>query len=292
MHSKKIISALTFSFILFISINLSSFAQGFEGYYRTPEIHGNTIVFAAEGDLWSVPLSGGLAQRLTTHAEEERWPSISPDGKTIAFSASYEGPIEIYTMPITGGLPLRWTYESDTSIMNTWTPDGKIVYDTRANATLPDRQLVTIDTQTKDKYRIPLSQASEATFDDSGNTVFFVRPSYHGNVTKRYKGGTARQIWKYTKGTEEAIKLTTNFTGGSHHPMWYKDRVYFITDRDGVMNVWSMNESSSDLKQHTTHKEFDVRYANISDGNIVYQIGADLWHYSIPTNESKKINSR
>lgn len=292
MHSKKITSALKFSFILFISINLPSFAQGFEGYYRTPEIHGNTIVFAAEGDLWSVPLSGGLAQRLTTHAEEERWPSISPDGKTIAFSASYEGPIEIYTMPITGGLPLRWTYESDTSIMNTWTPDGKIVYDTRANATLPDRQLVTIDTQTKDKYRIPLSQASEATFDDSGNTVFFVRPSYHGNVTKRYKGGTARQIWKYTKGTEEAIKLTTNFTGGSHHPMWYNGRVYFITDRDGIMNIWSIDENGKGLKQHTKHIGFDVRYANLDNGNIVYQLGADIWHYNVQTNAQNKINIR
>jgi len=43
--------------------------------------------------------------RLTTHAEEERNPIISPDGKSILFSASYEGPTEFYTMPISGGLP-------------------------------------------------------------------------------------------------------------------------------------------------------------------------------------------
>ena len=278
--------------LLFFSLFIYSLlpAQGFEGYYRYPDLHNNTIVFSAEGDLWTVPLSGGLAQRLTTHQEEERFAAISPDGTSIAFSASYEGPTEVYTIPIQGGLPTRWTYEGDASIVNTWTPDGKVVYQTIAYSKVPDDQLVTIDLKTKQKSRIPLFQASEASFDDTGNTVFFVRPAYHGNVTKRYKGGTARQLYKFTQGTAEAIKLTNDHDGGSHHPMWFDGRVYFITDRDGMMNIWSIDEDGADLKQHTTHKDFDVRYANISDGNIVYQMGADLWHYNIVSNESKKIN--
>ena len=267
-------------------------AQGFNGYYRFPDIHKNTIVFTAEGDLWKVPIAGGIAQRLTTHLEEELYPTISPDGKTIAFSASYEGPQELYTMPIDGGLPTRWTYERDASIATTWTPDGKLVYTTRAYNKVPDKQLVMIDTKTKQKTRIPLFQASEATYNKSGNTVFFVRPAYHRNVTKRYKGGTARQIWKYKTGAKEAVKLTTHYTGGSHHPMWYNNRIYFISDRDGIMNIWSMDENGGDLKQLTKHKGFDVRYANISDGNIVYQLGADLWVYNIAANKSKKINIR
>ena len=80
-------------------------SQGFEGYYRFPDIHGDRIVFTAEGDLWTVPVSGGMAQRLTSHPEEETQPVFSPDGRTIAFSASYEGPTEVYTMPAGGGLP-------------------------------------------------------------------------------------------------------------------------------------------------------------------------------------------
>ena len=270
----------------------SSYAQGFEGYYQQADIHKNTVIFVAEGDIWSVPISGGLAQRLTTHPEEETYPSISPDGKTIAFSASYEGPTEIYTMPVQGGIPARRTYESNRSIMNTWTPNGELVYATRAYSKVPDLQLVKIDLESNQKSMIPLSQASEASFNDSGETVFFVRPAYHRNVTKRYQGGTARQIWKYTEGSPEAIKLTTDHPGESHHPMWFENRVYFITDRDGIMNVWSMDETGGDLKQHTTHKEFDVRYANISDGNIVYQIGADLWLYNILSNQSEKIDIR
>ncbi|MBC91963.1 MAG: protease [Flavobacteriaceae bacterium] len=265
-------------------------AQGFEGYYQNPNIHNNTIVFVAEGDLWTVPLSGGLAQRITTHPEEENFPSISPDGKTIAFSASYEGPLEVYTMPVEGGIPKRWTYERDASVTNSWTPDGKVIYNTRAYSKVPDNQIITIDLLTKNKTKIPLAQASEAAYDASGKTVYFVRPAYHRNVTKRYKGGTARQIWKFTEGSNEAIKLTKDHLGESHHPMWFSGRIYFITDRDGIMNIWSMNESGEDLKQHTNHKEYDVRSASISNGNIVYQVAADLWHYNTISNESKKIN--
>lgn len=278
--------------LLFVSMLVSCLvlAQGFEGYYRHPDIHNNTIVFSAEGDLWTVQLQGGLAQRLTTHQEEELFPALSPDGTQIAFSASYEGPTEVYTIPIQGGLPIRWTYERDASIVNNWTPDGKVVYQTRAYSKVPDNQLVTVDPQTKEKYRIPLFQASEASFDGSGNTVYFVRPAYHNNVTKRYQGGTARQLYKFTQGTPEAVKLTDDHAGESHHPMWFDGRIFFISDRDGMMNIWSIAENGGGLKQHTTHKEFDVRYANISNGNLVYQMGADLWHYNITSNEAKKIN--
>ena len=275
--------------ITVFSYNFSS-AQGFEGYYLNPTINNNTIVFVAEGDLWVVPLNGGLAQRLTTHPEEENFPSISPDGKTIAFSASYEGPMEVYTMPIEGGLPTRWTFENDASVVNSWTPDGKLIYSTRAYSKVPDKQIVAIDLLTKQKTKIPLAQASEAAYNDSGKTVYFVRPAYHRNVTKRYKGGTARQIWKFTQRATEAVKLTKDYLGGSHHPMWFSGRIYFITDRDGIMNIWSMSESGEDLKQHTNHKEFDVRSASISNGNIVYQVAADIWHFNITSNESKKIN--
>ncbi len=284
--------------ILCLSISIFQFqilatAQGFEGYYRFPDIHNNTVIFTAEGDLWTVPLEGGLARRLTTHAETEREASISPDGKTIAFSASYEGPTEVYTMPVEGGLPKRWTYESESSLVEGWRSDGKIYYSTYAHATLPDRQIVVLDPQTMERFRLPLAQATEASFNEGGETVFFVRPPYHNNVTKRYKGGYARQIWKFTEGTAEAEKLTgEDHKGEAHHPMWYGGRVYFITDRDGTMNIWSMTEDGSDLQQHTKHQGWDVRDAGVSNGNIVYQLGADIWHLSIQTNAYKKVDIR
>src|SRR5687767_8275896 len=98
----------------------SAFAQapttGTAGFYRFPTLSGETVVFAAEGDLWSVPVTGGLARRLTSHAAEETDPVISPDGQTLAFTARYEGPAALYTMPLTGGAPVRRTYDGDNAV--------------------------------------------------------------------------------------------------------------------------------------------------------------------------------
>ena len=100
--------------------------SGIPGFYQHPTLHGNTLVFAAEGDLWTVAATGGLARRLTSHPAEESHPVLSPDGQTVAFSARYEGTTDVYTMPVTGGLPTRRTWEGETSIATTWTPDGDL----------------------------------------------------------------------------------------------------------------------------------------------------------------------
>ncbi len=264
-------------------------AEPTKGYYQFPAIHGDTIVFAAEGDLWSVPTEGGLARRLTTHAGEESHPTISPDGHTLAFTARYEGPAELYTMPMLGGLPTRHTYEAESSYATTWTSGGEVVYTTSHFSTLPDAQLVAINLETGARTRIPLSQASEGTYDAAGTTLFFVRPAYHRNVTKRYVGGTARKIWKFTDGSPEAQALTDDYAGESHSPMWWGNRVYFITDRDGTMNIWSMDEDGGDLRQHTRHSGWDVRDADLHDGRIAYQSGADIWLYEIASDQAALI---
>ncbi len=263
--------------------------QGFEGYYQHPDLHQNTIVFVAEGDIWKVAIEGGLAQRLTTHTEEERFPAISPDGKTIAYTASYEGPNEVYTLPISGGLTTRWTY-SEGSRAVSWTPDGKIIYRSGEFSKLPNSQLATLDLTTKMKSIVPLSPANHGVQNKEG-TWFFVPLDDSNDNVKRYRGGWARQIWKFD-GKHEAMKLTTDHLGESFNPMYYENRVYFITDRDGVKNIWSMDADGKDLKQHTKHAEFDVRSANLNNGKIVYQHAADLWLLDIYSGEYDKINIR
>ncbi len=277
--------------ILFMALGFSqALSQGFEGYYQYPDIHQNTIVFSAEGNIWRVSAEGGLAQRLTTHAEEERFPILSPDGKTLAYSASYEGPTEVYTLPIDGGLSTRWTFEPEMSVPTSWTPEGNILYQTNAFNRLPVPQLVEIDLDSKEKSVVPLHQASEGVQNEDG-VYFFVTPANHGDTAKRYAGGTARQIWKFD-GSNEAVKLTTDHPGESFNPMLYDGRVYFITDRDGIMNIWSMTEDGYDVTQHTMHDEYDVRYANADRGRIVYQKAADLWLLEIASGEYEKIDIR
>ena len=138
-----------------------------------------------------------------------------------------------------------------------------------------------LDLGTKARRILPLSQASEGSFDATGKTLYFVRPAFHNNVTKRYRGGTARRIWKFTEGAPEAACLTCDYAGESHSPMWWGGRVYFVSDRDGTMNLWSMDESGHDLRQHTHHSGWDVRDPALDRGRVVYQVGADLWLYDI-----------
>lgn len=260
-----------------------------QGYYRFPALHDNTVVFAAEGDLWRVPVAGGVAQRLTTHHGEETHPRISPDGNTLAFTARYEGPAELYTMPLDGGLPVRRTYEAETSTATTWTPDGRLVYTTMRYSTLPKAQMVALDLSENRVDRVPLYTATEGAFDATGNTLFFVRPAFHNNVTKRYMGGTARDVWRYDEGAEEAIELTGDYDGESHSPMVWQDRVYFVTDRDGTMNLWSMDFDGGGLQQVTSHSGWDVKNPYLDQGRIIYQLGADLWTYDIASDESRLV---
>src|SRR5689334_20155797 len=264
--------------------------SGAKGFYRFPTIRGNTIVFAAEGDLWVVGTDGGVARRLTSHPGQESDPNLSPDGKTVAFTARYEGPTEVYTMPIEGGVPVRRTFEAEPSTATTWSPSGDLIYTTQHFSTLPDPQLVSINLKSGDRTRIPLNNASEASYDASGKTLYFVYPAFHNNVTKRYTGGTARRVWRFAEGAAEAQVLTADYKGESHSPLWWNGRVYFVTDRDGTMNVWSMNEAGGDLKQHTNHSGWDVKRPALDAGRLVYQVGADLWMYDIARGSEKMLS--
>jgi tricorn protease len=247
------------------------------GYYRFPAIHQDVIVFTTEGDLWRVGIGGGVAQRLTSHPGEEFMAAISPDGQTVAFSAEYEGPTEVYTMPLEGGPPTRRTYEGAFAMVAGWTPESKVLYSTLHFSTLPNRQLAEVDLKTGVSTVLPLSQGSDGTFDTAGKVVYFTRQPFQGSSTKRYQGGTAQGLWKFALAGSEALPLTADFPGTSKNPMFWQDRIYFITDRDGTMNLWSMNLDGGDLLQHTFHKGWDVKSASLWGGLIAYQSGADLW---------------
>jgi tricorn protease len=256
------------------------------GYYRFPAMHGDTVIFTSEGDLWSVSPSGGAARRLTSGSGSETMATISPDGRTVAFAAQYEGPTEVYTMPVTGGLPQRRTWDSG-ALPEGWTPDGRLVVHTERYSTLPSPRLVLIDDQGR-RDIVPLAGAAEAAYAGDGQTLFFTRWDYQGSSTKRYRGGTAENLWRFD-GSGEASPLTADYSGTSHNPMFWNGMVYFLSDRDGVMNVYSMDPQGRAVRQVSHQRTFDIESAAIDAGRIVYACGADLWLLDLATGREQVI---
>jgi tricorn protease len=284
-------------------LSASAWAQPPLGYYRQPTLRGDLLVFVAEGDLWKVSVSaaaspqGATATRLTSHPGDETYPRLSPDGASVAFMAQYEGPNEVYVMPTRGGLPTRLTYDGSGGrgeAVIGWTRDQppRVIAATNRFSTLPSTQLSLIDIETRARELLPLAQAADGDFDDDG-TLFFTRLPFQGSQTKRYKGGTAQQIWKFAPTDDEATLLSGDFPGTNAVPMWWQGRVYFLSDRDGTMELWSMRPDGSDKRQESSHGEdaigtdlgnfLDVRGPDLDAGRIVYQFGADLRLFDINT---------
>lgn len=260
--------------ILSLLLSAHSIANN-QGFYRSPSIHGETVVFAAEGDLWKVPLQGGTAIRLTTSHGWESLPSISPDGNKIAFTGEYDGEMNIYVMPINGGQPERVTWSDGLNLVRGWTSNNDILFSENQNSTPHDFQLATVNLDSLEYSYIPLSQAFEGTFSDSG-ILFFTRHSGASNSIGHYQGGRAKRIWKYVDG-KEATPLTHDYPGTSSSPVYWNNRVYFASDRSGTGNLWSMDLEGQNLTQHTFHKDMDVKSLALHNGQMVYQLGIDLF---------------
>lgn len=257
------------------------------GYYMQPSIRGDQVVFVSQGDLWAVNRNGGVARALTSHVAPASFPAVSPDGRWVAFSGTYEGPTDAYLIPIEGGIPKRLTTGENVQVRG-WTPDGRILVASYRYSSLPDVRLANIDPATLREQRIPLSQASEGAFD--GADLFFTRQEFQGSHTRRYKGGTAQNLWRFRATDAEAKPLTPNYPGTSKNPMVWQGRVYFLSDRDGTMNLWSMNEDGGTLKQLTRYADWEIRSASLDQGRIAYQLGADLYVYDIAKQTDQKLH--
>ena len=286
LFHRALARALAASAVLVAATQLFAQTSPRLGYYRDPAVHGDMLVFTSEGDLWTVAVSGGAAHRLTSNSGVERMASISPDGQTVAFAAHYEGPGEVYTMPVSGGMPKRMTWNGDASPAG-WSPDGRLIISTKRYSTLPDPRLVLIGTGGKQDI-IPLASGAEAAYSSDGHTLFFTRFQDQGSHTKRYKGGFIQNLWRYN-GSGEATPITTDYEGISRNPMFWNGRVYFLSDRTGVMNVFSVDPAGHDLKQESHQKIFDVESASVSDGHVVYSCAAELWNLDLKSSQDAVI---
>lgn len=263
-------------------------------YYRFPAIRGDAVVFSAEGDLWRVAAGGGQAQRLTTHPAAETLPAISHDGKWLAFSAAYEGATEAYVMPLAGGLPKRISFENGAVSVLGWTAQGEVLVSSQhSSGPSAHRIVAAIEPQSMQRRVFPVADANEAVLDDSGKTLYFTRYGLHmtNDNARQYRGGALAQLWRYDlQGQGEAVRLPAGESGNNKRPMWWQGRVYFLSDRDGAYNLYSMQPDGSDQRALTAYRDWEVRNAALGDSKIVYQLGADLRVFDLAQNSDRALD--
>ena len=283
---RKALLAAGFLLAGLLSPTVSSAGGPPDGFYRYPSIGGGAVVFASEGDLWKVPVQGGVAQRLTAHEGDEKFPRVSPDGKLVAFTAQYEGNDDVYVMSSAGGEPVRLTFHPMPDQALGWTPDGRILFRSRRDHPHGDFRAYTVEPGGGIPKMIPLEPAAWVSFEPGGKRLAVQKMGLEFHNWKRYKGGEAEKIYV---GALDPLAFTeiTKYDGKSAFPMWADDgRIYFVTDRWGRPNLASMNPDGSDVRRLTTFEDYDVRWPSMGDGKIVYQHKADIWTYDLATGKN------
>ena len=259
------------------------------GYYRFPTINNKQIVFVSEDDLWSINTDNPLAIRLTTTISSVSSPLLSPDGKWIAYVGREDGNTEVYIMPSKGGISKRLTYDGFfINKIASWDGNNKIIYASDAKqafSRISDLRSIHINGgESKPlNFGICSNIAKSKTFTVIGrNTSDPAR-------WKRYKGGTVGEVWIDKNNTFNFKKLIT-LNGNMACPMIIKNKIYFISDHDGIGNIYSCSVDGKYLKQHTFHKNYYSRNASTDGKSIVYHSGADIYVYNLDKNKSIKIN--
>jgi tricorn protease len=261
------------------------------GYYRCPTIDGDSIVFVCEEDLWIVSAEGGIPRRLTTSFTEVLWPRFSPDGELLAFVGRGEGPMEVYVMPALGGEAKRLTYQDHWPYVAGWTPDGsEIIYASGAGQpafAFSWPWLWKISPDGGAPTKLPYGPATHISYAPSGRVVLG-RNTSEPAAWKRYRGGTVGHLWVDVKGDGDFQRLFPA-NGNYTCPMWIGDRIYFISDHEGIGNLYSCSPSGKDLQRHTHYDNYYIRNASTDGKRIVYHAGGDLYVFEVASDTSQKV---
>lgn len=267
---------------------------------RFPDINGNKIVFVYAGDIWSVSAQGGTAKRLTSHAGLELFPKLSPDGKWIAFSAEYSGSRQVWVMPAEGGTARQLTFYNSVGVMPPrggydnvvldWTPDNKRVL-FRANRTsFGDRngKYFTVSIDGGMEESLPIVNGGFGTFSPDGSQICFTPVDREFRTWKRYKGGRATELWTYDL-TSDTAEQITHWAGSDQWPTWFGENIYYTSDQDTRLNIWSYNVRTKENRQITHHADFDVMWPSGNNGQVAYENGGYLYVLDTNTNQSTRV---
>ncbi|UCG87872.1 MAG: PD40 domain-containing protein [Gemmatimonadota bacterium] len=271
---------------------------------RFPDIHEDRLVFTYAGDLWLAPADGGTAVRLTAHPGLELFAKFSPDGQWVAFTGQYDGDEQIYVVPSGGGvprqltyypargpLPPRWGYDNQ---VYGWTPDGSavLIRSLRDGWDLSDSRLYTVPLSGGLPQPLPMPVSGAGDLSPDGRQVVYSPLFRDFRTWKRYQGGWAQDLWIFDIETSQAENVT-NHPRSDRDPMWVGDQILFSSDRSGTLNLYSYDPASRETAPVTQYTDWDVRWPSADyAGNVVYELGGELYVLDAATSESRPIQVR
>ncbi|MFE5298870.1 S41 family peptidase [Streptomyces sp. NPDC056632] len=277
-------------------------------YLRFPHLHGELLCFAAEDDLWVSPLvpeghRPGRAWRITADRTRIGHPRFSPDGRQIAYTSWRSLDPEIHLAPVDGGPSRRLTYwgSTDTRVCG-WSPPGEdggsdiLAVSSHGQPFSYFSWAYTVPTDGSPGGRMPwgpVSHIAVADLDEgtspADNSAGHRRtllltgtPPHEPASWKRYRGGAMGRLWLHGE------QLLPDLDGHLDAPMFVAapaeeggagggTRIAFLSDHEGIGNLYSCRPDGSDLRRHTDHEEFYARNASSDGQRVVYQCAGELW---------------
>jgi tricorn protease len=270
---------------------------------RFPTTNDNEVVFCYAGELYTAGKDGGVARRLTSGPGYSSFPRFSADGAQIAFTSQYDGNTEVYVMPAEGGVPKRLTTTptlgrddiSDrmgpNNIVMTWENTKPLVVFRSRMKSFNDfiGQLFNVGLDAELPQQLPVPRGGFVSFSPDDSKMAFNRVFREFRTWKHYRGGMADDIWIYDfkSGTTENL---TNNPAQDICPMWGRDnKVYFLSDRDGRMNLFVIDLTSKGTKQLTTFKDFDIKFPSIGRNSIVFEQAGYIWRYDLSSGKAAPV---
>ncbi len=289
IHMLGYLRSIVITLMCFI-ISASAIAQGTR-LLRQPTMSATHVAFTYGGDVWVTDLSGQKTLRLTSTPAVESNPHFSPDGKWIAFSSNRSGNHSVYIVSVDGGTPKRLTWHPGASMARGWTADGKHVLYSSSRDSAPtgyDR-LWTVSVEGGPSSMVTKQWGTDGSFSQDGKQIVIDRMDRWDMEWRNYRGGqnTPLVILNLADQTE---KLLPNQSTIDIQPLWLGDRIYFLSDRDWISNIWSYTPASGELKQITKFTNADIKWLDGNGNKLVFERDGYLHQYDLASNESRQLS--
>jgi tricorn protease len=239
---------------------------------RQPDVNGRQVVFAYGSDLWLGDLDGGQVRRLTSTPAVESDPHFSPDGQSVAFTSNRSGMPMVYVVPASGGEPRRLTWYPAPAYARGWTPDGaRVLYaSSRETAPVAFQRLWTVAAAGGPSDLLPAPWGHDGAYSPDGKKIVVDRVTRWDVEWRHYRGGQNTPLTILDLGSLQETRLPNERTIDVQ-PVWMGDAVYFLSDRDGIMNVWSYEPEGGGLRQLTRFPTADVKWLSGHAGTLVFE---------------------